>query len=193
MSTMSVRFQCLWSLSTIAFEITWGHSVSLGPPKWNFRLNNIWFRYHHTLLRGTAGSVYPACGALHSSPLPVYLVYHRVYHHSLAVSLHEMYCVSIRLFLEIARSSCSHACLPQCKDLVQNGFWVCFSSLVALVFGPPEVPLSISHFSYSSVHFPYHALLVRQVHRSAQEVWCVFSVRRSTRQGLHHSLSEVGF
>ena len=26
--------------------------MSLGPPKWNFRLNNIWFRYHHTLLRG---------------------------------------------------------------------------------------------------------------------------------------------
>ena len=25
--------------------------MSLGPPKWNFRLNNIWFRYHHTLLR----------------------------------------------------------------------------------------------------------------------------------------------
>ena len=28
-----------------------------------------------------AGSVYPACGALQSSPLPVYLVYHHVYHH----------------------------------------------------------------------------------------------------------------
>ena len=69
-----------------------------------------------------AGSVYPACGALRSSPLPVYLVYHQVYHHSLAVSSHEMYCVSIGLFMEIARSSCSHACLPQCTDLVQNGF-----------------------------------------------------------------------
>ena len=31
-----------------------------------------------------AGSVYPACGALRSPPLPVYLVYHHVYHHSLA-------------------------------------------------------------------------------------------------------------
>ena len=40
-----------------------------------------------------AGSVYPAYGALQSSPLPVYLVYYDVYHHSLAVSLHEMHCV----------------------------------------------------------------------------------------------------
>ena len=68
-----------------------------------------------------AGSVYPACGALQSSPLPVYLVYHHVYHHSLAVSLRGMYCVSIGLLLEITRSSCSHACLPQRTDLVQKG------------------------------------------------------------------------
>ena len=30
-----------------------------------------------------AGSVYPAYGALQSSPLPVYLVYYDVYHHTL--------------------------------------------------------------------------------------------------------------
>ena len=35
----------------------------------------------------------------------------------LALSLHEMYCGSIGLLLEIARSSCSHACLPQCNGL----------------------------------------------------------------------------
>ena len=67
-----------------------------------------------------AASVYPACGALQSSPLPVYLVYH-VYHHSLAVSLREMLCMSFGLLLEIARSSCSYACFPQRTDLVQNG------------------------------------------------------------------------
>ena len=68
-----------------------------------------------------AGSVCPACRALQSPPLPVYLVYRHVYYHSLAVSLHEMYCGDIGLLLEITRSSCSHACLPQCMDLVQNG------------------------------------------------------------------------
>ena len=75
------------------------------------------------------------------------------------------------------------------------------SSLVALALDLQEVPLSTSHsFArqhmvcfYSSVHCPYYALLVRHVPRSAQEAWYVFSVRRATRQGLHQSLSEVGF
>ena len=48
-----------------------------------------------------AGSVYSACGALQSSPLLVYLVYHYVYHHSLVFSLHKMHCVNIRLLLRL--------------------------------------------------------------------------------------------
>ena len=75
-------------------------------------------------------------------------------------------------------SSCSHACSPQCMDSVQNGLWACFSSLVALVLDLQGVPLSTSHFpsrqhtlcSYSFVHCPYDALLVRHVQRSAQGV-----------------------
>ena len=64
--------------------------------------------------------------------------------------------------------------------------------LFALALDLQEVPLSTLHSfacqrtlcSYSSIHGPYHALLVRHVHHSAQEAWCVFSVRGATQQGL---------
>ena len=71
----------------------------------------------------SAGSVYPACGTLQSSPLPVYLVYHYVYYHSLAVSLHEMHWVSIGLLLDQA--------VPM---LVHHSVWTRFKTGCELVF-----------------------------------------------------------
>ena len=145
--------------------------MSLGPPKWDFGLNKIWFRYHHTLLWGR----FILLGGLSS-------------HHHLQYTWCIIMCSTILqqfLYMRCIASvlGSSWRLHDQAVPMLVYHSVRTWLKTVVLVLGLQEVPLSTLHFSacqrtlcyYPSVHCPYQARLVRRVHRSAQDVWCVFS------------------